>query len=168
MSNGIKFREKPEGLSEEELYSEALRTSMGILQRRDNTEKMLREKLLLRGFEKDTIDRVMDYLYQKGYLNERRMLINAVGYMANSKLFGKSKILCELRAKGFSSAVISELDFSDPELEEIDFRANCIKLFIKRGGRRDTKTVNTLLRYGHSIDDIHAAIRYVESLTNFD
>lgn len=150
---------------ENEAYKKALKTSLNILARSDNTEKALRQKLLARGYSDSIISKVIEYLEGKGYINESRMMLHAVEYMANVKLYGKARISVELRRKGYSSDIIGQLDYSCDELSDIDFKANCIKLYIKKGGRSDQKTLDFLLRYGHSRDDIRNAVKYASELT---
>ncbi len=151
--------------SDNDAYKKALKTSLNILARCDNTEKALKQKLFTRGYGDETIGEVIRYLKGKGYMNECRMMFHAVEYMANVKLYGKARILAELRRKGYSSCLISCLDYSSEELADIDFQANCIKLYIKKGGKSDQKTIDFLIRYGHSGDDIRNAVKYAKELT---
>lgn len=152
-------------INEDDAYKKALKTSLNILARCDNTEKALKQKLFSRGYDNDTVCKVIEYLTQKGYINECRMMLHAVEYMANVKLYGKARILAELHRKGYSSSLIGSLNYSCDELADIDFKANCIKLYIKKGGRSDQKTIDFLLRYGHSKDDIRNAVKYASELT---
>ena len=148
-----------------EAFGKALKTAFNILGYKDNTRKELCSKLTERGYSPETADAVCDYMAEKGYLNERRMLIRKVKYMAESRLYGKRRILFELSHKSFDPETLSGLDFEcDEELSEIDFVQICLRLLIKKGGQRDQKTYAALMRCGHTPSDIKAAYKEIEKL----
>lgn len=141
---------------------EAIKTSLNILGYKNNTEKQLRMKLAQREFTKNETDSAVEYLKSKGYLDETRMIESEIRFLANSKLYGKQRIFMELKMKGFPSGLISEVDFDDEKFDDIDFDANCRKLFLKRGGTPDDKTLAFLRRYGYSGPEIRRAVSQSE------
>ena len=92
-------------------------------------------------------------------LNEGRMVVHAIEYMAEVRLFGRRRIYAELNKKGFSRQAVE--NFAAETMDAIDFEENCLKLAKKQrieatqAGR--LKLSRTLMRYGFSGDEI----RYV-------
>ena len=134
----------------------AVRSALNMLDYADNTEKRLREKLFHKGYSTDEVDFAIEYAKKMDYLNESRFLEAFIYSLANTKLYGKRRIIQELYVKGFTREVISEADFS-----EIDFTANCFKrLRMTKNNYSDTrKLYAALLRYGYSPDEIKEAFR---------
>lgn len=143
-------------------FEKALRTAFNILGYKDNTRKQLISKLEERGYGAETVESVVEYMTEKGYLNDNRMMISLVRSMAEKKLYGKRRIVQELRLKKFEDDDISSLDFEDTELSDIDFTEICFRLLKKRGGERDQKTYAFLLRHGHTPSDIKSAYRMMQ------
>lgn len=158
-------RPAPKNATPEESYQAALKTALHILGYKDNSERMLAEKLTERGYTPETIEEVKDFLVKKGYLNEERMLVNTARSLALGRGYGRRRIVSELRRKKFEEARIASLDF-ESDLEEVDFVSVCQRLIQKRGGARDEKTYAFLLRYGHSPADIREAYRRIEKSRN--
>lgn len=142
----------------------AIRSALNILDYADNTEKKLREKLFRKGYTAEETDIAVEYARKMDYLNESRFLEVMVYSLANTKLYGRRRIIQELYVKGFRREIIAEADFS-----EIDFIANCCKRVKKtKNNYSDVrKLYEALLRYGFSSDEIKKAfILYKESDKN--
>ena len=94
-------------------------------------------------------------------LNEERMVIHAVEYMAEVKLFGKRRIYAELNKKGFSRQVVENC-VSDV-MDAIDFEEACLKLAkkqpIEHSETGRLKLTRTLMRYGFGGDEIRYAMK---------
>ena len=140
-------------------FKKAARSALNMLDYADCTEKKLREKLARKGHDEDAIDFAVSYAKKVGYLNEARYLENAVYAIANSKLYGKRRLVTELYTKGFKREDIANIDFS-----EIDFAANCAKRILKIKNRYsdERKLYAALMRYGFSPSDIKDAFRIIE------
>ncbi len=143
----------PDGFrSESNLRSEADRAitaACNILAYADNTERRLRRKLRDRGYSPEAIDAAVDYVTEKGFLDESRMLESTVHSLVRYRHYGLSRILRELAVRGFDRDIADEFDFS-----QIDFLTVCRELFYKHGGIPDDKTRAFLLRHGHRASDI--------------
>ena len=150
-----RIREVPK--SPQEAYRNALKTAMNIVGYKDNTERTLSQKLSERGYKRETVDAVVEFMKSKGYVNDGRMLIRTARSLALTKLYGKSRIRKELALKRFSSECLYSLDWDNEELSDIDFVEICLKLIKKRRGASDEKTYAYLKRYGHSSSDIRRA-----------
>ncbi len=135
----------------------ARKTALNILSYSDNTETRLREKLSAKGFSAESADDAVEYVMSRGWLDEQKQAEAALRYLAEVKLFGRRRILQELRKRGFRREVIDGCDFGS-----FDFPANCRRLWEKRGNTDDERTVAYLIRAGFSGDDIRAARRMPE------
>ena len=135
----------------------ARKTALNILSYSDNTEIRLREKLASKGFSHKSADNAVEYVVSRGWLDEQKQAESALRYLAEVKLFGRRRIMQELRKRGFRRDVIEACDFNI-----FDFPANCRLLWEKRGNTDDERTVAYLIRAGFSGDDIRAARRMPE------
>lgn len=135
----------------------ARKTAVNILSYSDNTELRLREKLAAKGFSREAADDAVRYVISRGWLDEQKQVESALRYLAEVKLFGRRRILQELRKRGFRRTVIDSCDFNS-----CDFAGNCRRLWEKRGNTDDERTVAYLIRAGYSGDDIRAARRMSE------
>ena len=140
-------------------HKKAARSALNMLDYADCTEKKLIEKLRRKGYDEEEIDYAVAYAKRVGYLNDSRLIANAVYGIANSKLYGKRRVIAELFTKGFKREDIDAVDF-----EEIDFVDNCVKRIEKTKNRySDTrKLYAALLRYGFSPSEIKGAFRIIE------
>ncbi len=110
-----------------------------LLSRRDYSEKEIREKLLKKGFSEEIVERVVEYIKEEGYINDRELgerLKELAIERGKSKLYLKKK----LYQKGISSIEISyeeELEAAVNLLKkkykkEKDYR-KVLKFLINRG-----------------------------------
>lgn len=143
-------------LSEE--CTRARKAAVNILSYSDNTELRLREKLTARRFSREAADDAVRYVIGRGWLDEQKQAESALRYLAGVKLFGRRRILQELKKRGFRRTVIDSCDF-----DSFDFAGNCRRLWEKRGNTDDERTVAYLIRAGYSGEDIRAARRIPEN-----
>lgn len=139
-------------LSEEQIKL-AVEAGVRILSYAPNTTKRLCDKLLKRGYTRETAAAAAKILIEKGLLDDRRELDGAV-YCAAKKLLGPKRIPAELMRFGFEKELISEVNY---EKLGIDFIENCRRLLQKRGGIVDLKTKAFLRSKGFTDDIIRAA-----------
>jgi regulatory protein len=158
-----KKAKKPVPTDPDEAFAKALRTAFNILGYKDNTEYQLKEKLNERGYNEQTVDAVCSYMIEKGFMNDERMLYRLVRSLADSRLYGRARIMQEIRRRRFSSDVLDRFSFDNEELEDVDFVSNCLKLIKKKGGMRDERTYAALVRYGHSPSDIREAYKRLQN-----
>ena len=105
---------------------EAVKKGIDLLSYGDNSRSKLITKLRQRGFDKYISEDAAEYICSLGYIDERRMLENAVERLANVKLYGRSRIKNELYRIGISKDIISE--YLSDMLDEIDFEENLKKM----------------------------------------
>ena len=140
-------------------FAQALKTAFNIISYKDNTEHQLREKLTERGYGEETVGQVVSYMMEKGFVDDRRMIYRLAQSLAQSRLYGRRRIMQELKRRHFAPDVLDSFDFDCEELEDVDFPQCCLRLIKKRGGQRDEKTYAFLVRYGHTPTDIKNAYR---------
>ena len=132
----------------DESSKKAIKSALNILSYADNTAFTLRRKLRAKGYDAEQTEQAVEYCIDKGFLDEERMIENAVRSMVHFKKWGVRRIKQELRVKGFSSDMIESFDF-EPYQDEIEENYNYI--LEKKGGVLDDKTRAFLLRYGHKL-----------------
>ena len=128
--------------------------------------RKLKSKLKLAGFSEGAIEKSIELLLKKGYLDDRALCMEYAESMKRSKLFGTSRLKKELYAKGFDTECIEEAletiaDVNDGDDNEDALMQLLSKKFPSlspddREGR--AKAVAYLYRMGYSYDDINNAI----------
>lgn len=96
-------------------YKKALRTALSMLSRAWRTAYEIKKRLLEDGYEADTIENVMTYLGEAGYINDEQY---AESYLKNRNLCSKASkktVLEKLKQKGIDREIIEE------KLEEAGF-----------------------------------------------
>jgi regulatory protein len=149
----MKDEKKPEKLSEEE---RALKTALNILAYAECTEKTLRQKLSDKGYEEESVEFAVDYMIKHRYLDEKRYIFRIVQYLGNVKLYGKRRIVMQVKQKGFSADTVSL--YLEEAIASLDERENCRKALEKVHKNDYKKTVDALLRRGFLYSDIKAAM----------
>lgn len=149
-----------ERLEEAALFYHALQSGERILAYSANTERMLRQKLMRKGFSAELSRRVSERLCADGLLNEKKDLEHEVEKCLR-KLWGSRRISAYLYSKGFSEEATSLL----PELlQTVDFPSQCAQLIRKRYGEIGESTEERrrmfagLVRYGYSVSEIKEAV----------
>ena len=134
----------------------ALRTAMNILAYAECTEKSLRQKLLDKGYSQESGEFAVDYMLKHRYLDEKRYLYRMVEYLGNVRLYGRRRIVMQVRQKGFSDQTLG--DHLENALSRLCERENCRKALAKVRKDDYKKTVDALLRRGFLYGDIKAAM----------
>ena len=101
------------------MNKEALNYSLRLLDRRDYTKKQLEDKLKSRGVAERDIIEVINYLKEKGYVDDERYARNYV-YFRLKRGYGKKRIRFELLNKGIDEAIIDKaLGLQDEQADEV-------------------------------------------------
>ena len=69
-------------------YKRTVKAAFNVLAYGDNTARMLEEKLKNKGFSQESIEFSVNYMRQRGYINEMRYLRRLVDQLANQKYYG--------------------------------------------------------------------------------
>lgn len=143
---------------EEVLVKRAKLRAMNILQRSDQSEKMLRDKLAAGMYPQEVIDNTIEYVKKYGYIDDSRYAYNYVN--AKSRVKSRKVIMAELKNRGISEEMISQL-YCDRSPDEEDLLIQ--KLLQKKKYNRESASYEEkmkikayLMRKGFSMDRISA------------
>lgn len=129
----------------------------------DKSVRVLRQKLKEKEYSNEVIEECLDVLQKNGVLNDTNLCRQKYLQIANSKLYGPSRIKNELFAKGFS---FEDIKNAESELE-LDFEELLCELCKKllKNGRTDLsdkaqleKFKAKLMRYGYGFSLINSVI----------
>lgn len=123
----------------------------------------LRQKLKKAGFGEDAVDKTLELLTKKGYLNDQELCADYAVALRDSKKFGASRLRKELYAKGFSgedvdSAVEEAFEGYDAEDAILAVLSKKFPSLQAEDRQARAKAVAYLYRMGYSYDDINNAI----------
>lgn len=150
----------------EELWK-AVKKGIHLLDFADATRLTIIKKLKDRGFDKHIAENAADYLVKYGYIDEKKYAEHLIDTLANTKLYGPSRIRAELYRKGISREIIDK--HLDELLSQIDFEENLLKLVRKkcdidaisdRACRE--KFYAAMYRLGYSVSQTRDAIKSIK------
>lgn len=139
----------------------AKKRAMHILEKRDKTEKQLRDKLNENHYPQKSIDIAIDYVKSFKYLDDERYCYNYISYRIEKKSFQKLK--AELMTKGISKELIDE---TYEELYQSSYTENQIRDLLQKKRYNDysddkdkrRKIIQSILRKGYTFSQIKAVI----------
>ena len=135
--------------------------ALNILSFGDNNMFSLKVKLMRRGFSSEVAEKTVAMVSEKGYVREENVAAAEVKKCV-SKLWGRTRILAQLRAKGFDS---DSIDKAMLLVENTNFAENCYLLADKKFGcvpdepRERQKMAASLARYGYGPEEIKFAMK---------
>lgn len=121
--NLVKGMEVEEELHNKILYEiigkRAKKRAMYILEKRDKTEKQLRDKLLENRYPPEIVQFAIDYVKSYGYIDDVSYAKRYIEYRSRNK--SRKQLKMELYAKGISNEIIAEIleNMEDGEAETI-------------------------------------------------
>lgn len=93
--------------------SKALNYALNLVSKRDYTSKEIEKKLLLRGYNENTIEKTLIKLVDLGVINDVNYAERFIKDGINLKKQGKNKIFYDLQQKGISKEVLENFCFDD-------------------------------------------------------
>lgn len=144
-------------------YISARRRAFNILGYHAVSEKQLVKKLISKGADEDTAQRVAEKMRELGLINDEALLKEKVRHLSEVKKYGEKRIITDLMLKGFEKADILNA-LSDLEPDEYKTVCEIIeKKFESVLKDSDVKTrqkvAASLLRRGFNYDTIKSAIQ---------
>ncbi|MCL1911659.1 MAG: recombination regulator RecX [Leptospirales bacterium] len=108
-------------------YSDCLQKALRYLSVRNRSEKEMSDYLAKKNFEKDTLEKTIDYMKSRLLIDDERFALEYFA-RARSKNYGQAKIILELKGKGISSKTIglAAKNTGDAEYE------NCMAVAVKK------------------------------------
>ena len=158
-----------EEITKELLPKRATRRAMNLLQKKDYTEKQLRDKLSEGLYSGEAVDTAIEYVKSYHYLDDERYIRDYITY--HMELRSKNRIIQDLTGKGIKKdAIIPIMEelYSD---EENDVEQEQIAVLLKKKHyakdmeyKGKQKIMAFLLRKGYSMDSIkHSIEKYSEN-----
>jgi len=93
--------------------NEALRTALRLITRRDRTESEMRDRLQKKGFSEKDINETIQYLKQKGFIDDSKF-IKSAEKIAEDRFLGEMGLRNYLSKKGIDRELLINL----PQLDE--------------------------------------------------
>jgi len=141
------------------LLNEALKVALRLITKRDRTEAELIEKLKKKQFPEEIINETVDYLKQRGFIDDSRF-IHRADKIAEDRFIGKKGLQNYLMRKGIDKELLQNL----PELDELSIAKKLLKRkkhLIKDApaDRKRAKIAGFLLRRGFSWDTVNKCLK---------
>jgi regulatory protein len=134
--------------------------ALDLISRRLRSEREIRDYGFKKQWSKDNIERVVERLYDHGYLDDAKFAAAFVRSRAAMKSNSRRQLELALRKKGISASVIAEVIEGSDDYSENDALK---KLIAKKKDRYDDerKLVAYFVRQGFSYDDVKKALEEI-------
>jgi regulatory protein len=96
-------------MEKEESFKKALSSAYAFVARRPHGTKELEVKLLDKGFESDLVDKVIQELLEKGFLNDYDVAYRWAESRIKNRLWGRTKLYHFLREKNIKKDIIDRV-----------------------------------------------------------
>ena len=133
------------------MNKELLNYALRLFNRKDYTEKEIRDRLLKKSQSEDEIDEVIGYLKEKRFIDDVRYTQNYL-YFRLKRGYGKRRVVHELLRKGIAEDLIDRVLTSEDENAEEVFLKKLKLLEGKRNKRK--KMFDFMYRRGFNSDKI--------------
>lgn len=152
--------EEFEELQEYSQYVRAKERALWYLDRRDHTEKGLRDKLRRAGFEENAILRVLDFLREYKMVDDERFARRFWEQCA-ARNVSRRATFAKLLEKGVPQEMIRTVLDEQPVDEEAQVRALLEKKYAKLLGEKEStqKVYAALMRKGFSYSAVRAVLK---------
>ncbi|MCE5311954.1 MAG: recombination regulator RecX [Nitrospiraceae bacterium] len=121
----------------------ALKYSIKLLAYRDRSEKELLEKIVGRGFSGAEASGAIDYLRQKGFINDRQLADSLIRDGISRKCLGRRGLIAYLQKRGIPSDIIE--DRLGSEGDNLDAALDIAKRRLLRMSGLDADTIRRRL-----------------------
>ncbi|VYU07119.1 recombination regulator RecX [Clostridium tertium] len=158
--------ERIEDIAKKDNYLKCKNAALRIVEKAYKSEKELKDKLILKGYDKHSIEKSIEFLKEYGFINDNNY---AKLYIKDkNRTQGKSKIKYDLIRKGISEDVIES---SISNIDDEDERDNAYNLAIKKynviSKREDDKyklsqkLYRFLLSKGYNYDTVSYVVKKI-------
>lgn len=103
----------------EEMYIKAKNKALNILSRNDQSQKIIKEKLL-NEFDEDVVDKVLEFLKKYNFINDEILASKITNTNVNLNKYGKNKIKQNLHIKGIDKNIINKAVSNVDENKEFE------------------------------------------------
>ncbi len=147
--------QKKEAKSENSAFAVALR----ILQAGANSRRMLREKLVKKGFSRIEAEDAVEEAVKAGLLHEKRLFFSHAEFLARRKYYGKSRLRMALLQK-FDRETVDA--YFEEVTEELDFTVLAKELVMKNANKSREALIGKLKRNGYNGYEIREALTLLQ------
>lgn len=126
---------------------------VNIIARKDYTERELRTKLIERKTPGDIINRAMEYLIERGFIDEERFLVDYLMYLKKKRKYSRREIEQKVFKKGFSKDVMKNIKSLLADYNSSAVIESLTQKQIKRN-REKEKIFSYLLRKGFDYEEV--------------
>lgn len=132
--------------------------SLNYLNRAEHCRKQLCIKLQKKGFDSVATERVLDYLVERDFLNDKRFAEAWLALRTKRKHEGRIRLCAELVSRGVSRSIADEV--LDEHFETVSEQDICEKAVIQvvGQGKSKEKVFSSLMRRGFSYTAVQAAL----------
>ena len=160
--------EKIKSIAKEDDYIKCKNAALKIVEKSYKSEKELKDKLLLKGYDNLTIDKTLNFLKEYNFLSDTN---NVKMYVKDrSRLQGKKKIKYDLIKKGINDNLIEEeiSNIDEDEEREVAYNMALKKYNVLSKRESDKyklsqKLYRFLLSKGYDYDIVSYAVKRVTS-----
>jgi Uncharacterized protein conserved in bacteria len=144
-------------LENESCFGKNYVRALDLISRRLRSEREIRDYAFRKQWSKDSIEKVVERLYEHGYLDDEKFARAFVRSRAVLKSNSKKQLQLALRKKGVKSEVI---DMAISDSTEYSEKEALEKLIAKKAAHYDDerKLIAYLARQGFKYDDIKSAL----------
>lgn len=163
--------EKIKSIAKKDNYLKCKNTALRIVEKTFKSEKELKDKLLLKGYDNESIDKTINFLKEYNFLSDNNYVKMYV--KDKSRIQGKKKIKFDLIKKGINDNIIEE-EISNIDRE--DEREGAYSLAIKKyntiAKREDDKfklsqkLYRFLLSKGYDYDTVSYVVKKITNMND--
>ncbi|OOM09287.1 recombination regulator RecX [Clostridium saccharobutylicum] len=160
-------------LAKKESYIRCKESALRIIERNYKTEKEVRDKLKLKGYEDDDIDSSIEFLKNYNFLNDYNYTKAFIKDKINIQ--GSQKIKYNLIKKGISKEIVQEqlssINKDDEKITALNLAKKKLNI-IKKSENDEYKISGKLYRFliskGYGYDIVKEVVKEVMALDDFD
>lgn len=160
-------------LAKKESYIRCKESALRIIERNYKTEKEVRDKLKLKGYEEDDIDSSIEFLKNYNFLNDYNYTKAFIKDKINIQ--GSQKIKYNLIKKGISKEIVQEqlssIDKDDEKITALNLAKKKLNI-IKKSENDEYKISGKLYRFliskGYGYDVVKEVVKEVMLLDDFE
>ena len=116
-----------------------------LLSKKEYSSYCLKEKLVLKGASELEANEIVNHLIEKGYLNDDKLLSDII-YRDNAKLYGKYKILTQLKKDHLVTSNLNDRFPEEIELEKAKQLVNELEdKYVDLSYQKKVKQIHTYL-----------------------
>ena len=161
--------EKIKAIAKKDNYLKCKNTALRIVEKTFKSEKELKDKLILKGYGNEAIDKTISFLKEYNFLSDNNY---AKMYVKDkSRVQGKNKIKFDLIKKGINDNIIEEeisnIDREDEREGAYNLAVKKYNTFAKRENDKfklSQKLYRFLLSKGYDYDTVSYAVKKVTSI----